>query len=292
MKKLVVLTLACAAIPVAFAIAQPRASKSKTPPSPLAGQPFRPKLDDPTAAEWRTVDPENLLVIDTTKGRILVEMIPELAPKTVAQIKALARQHFYDGLTFHRVIDDFMAQGGDPKGDGTGGSTLPDVPGEFTFRHGPQAPYARIAGANGTETGFVKSAPVAGQSSDLAALTVDGKVNGYARFCKNSAGFARAGSPDSGNSQFFLMRANRPDLDQMYTVWGRVLSGGDVVRALKVGEPPADPDKMTSVRVAADLPAGQQPKVQVVDPASAWMTNAAKYNDDLCNIDLPVKVTN
>src|SRR6185312_9966393 len=94
---------------------------------------FKPKLDPPTAAEWRTVDPENLLVIDTTKGRILVEMIPEVAPMSVARIKELAHEHFYDGLTFHRVVDGFMAQGGDPKGDGTGGSTKPNVPAEFTF---------------------------------------------------------------------------------------------------------------------------------------------------------------
>src|SRR5215469_2202391 len=94
-------------------------------------KPFKPKLDPPTAADWRTVDPQNLLVIDTTKGRILVEMIPEMAPQSVARIKELAREHFYDGLTFHRVVQGFMAQGGDPKGTGEGGSTKPDVPAEF-----------------------------------------------------------------------------------------------------------------------------------------------------------------
>jgi peptidylprolyl isomerase len=289
-KKLVVLALACAAIPSVVAFAQSKATKSKNPPSPLAGQPFRPKLDAPTAADWRTIDPQDLLVIDTTKGRVLVELIPEIAPKTVERIKALAAQHFYDGLTFHRVIDGFMAQGGDPAGDGTGGSTLPNIPAEFTFRHTTAAPYVKISAANGVEAGFVKSEPVSGQSSDLAPLTTDGKVNAYGRFCTGTAGFARAGDPDSGNSQFYLMRAPRDQLETMYTVWGRVVSGEDVVKALKTGEPVVNPDKMTSIRVASDLPEGERPKVQIVAADSAWMKTAAKYADDLCDIDLPVKV--
>ena len=292
-KKYVLLALACAALPAFAVLAQPKdPKKPKNPPSPLAGQPFKPKLDAPQDSEYRTVDPENLLVIQTTKGRVLVEMIPEIAPKTVERMKVLARQHFFDGLTFHRVIDDFMAQGGDPKGDGSGGSTLPDIVGEFTFRHAPGAPYVKLGADGGTERGFVKSAPVLGQTSDLAALTNDGQVNAYGRYCTGSAGFARAQEPNSGNSQFYLMRAPKADLEKNYAVWGRVLQGEDVVKALKTGEPPINPDKMTTIRVAADLPAGEQPKVLVVDSASAWMQTAAKYSPDLCDIDLPVKVTN
>ena len=210
----------------------------------------------------------------------------------MARIKALAHQHFYDNLTFHRVIDGFMAQGGDPKGDGSGGSTLPDVPGEFTFRHGAAAPYAKLSINSGVEEGFVRSLPVRGQSSDLAVMTADGQVNAWGMFCPASAGFARAGTPDSGNSQFFLMRARKEDLDKSYAVWGRVLVGEDVVKALKIGEPVANPDKMTSIRVASDLPPAEQPKVQVVDAASGWMKAAAKYADDLCSIELPAKVVN
>ena len=76
------------------------------------------------AADWRTVAPENLLVIDTAKGRILVELSPVAAPNHVERIRTLANQGFYDGLKFHRVIPDFMAQTGDPKGTGEGGSEL------------------------------------------------------------------------------------------------------------------------------------------------------------------------
>jgi peptidylprolyl isomerase len=253
---------------------------------------FKPKLDPPTAGEWRTVDPQNLLVIDTTKGRILVEMVPEVAPQSVARIKELAGEHFYDGLTFHRVVDGFMAQGGDPKGDGTGGSSKPNVQGEFNFRRGPTTPYAKVSSQNGREDGFVKSLPVRGQSGDLAAMTADGKVSGWGLWCTGVAGMARAGDPDSANSQFYLMRDFNGALERGYTAWGRVLVGQDVVKALKTGEPVKDPDKMTSVRVAADLPPGQQPKVQVVDTTGPWVKNAAKYAIDVCDIELPAKLVN
>ena len=77
-------------------------------------------------------DPENTLVMETTKGPVVIKLRPDLAPKHVARIKTLAGQGFYDGIVFHRVIDGFMAQTGDPTGTGRGGSDLPDLPGEFT----------------------------------------------------------------------------------------------------------------------------------------------------------------
>ena len=86
------------------------------------------------AAPASPTDPQNILLLDlSTGGRVTIWLRPDVAPKMVERIKTLTRQHFYDGLTFHRVIDGFMAQGGDPKGDGTGGSTLPNVPAEFNY---------------------------------------------------------------------------------------------------------------------------------------------------------------
>ena len=80
-------------------------------------------------------DPENSLYLDLKQGRVVIQLLSDVAPKHVAQIKALAREGFYDGTPFHRVIDGFMAQGGDPTGTGTGGSKMPNLPPEFSQRH-------------------------------------------------------------------------------------------------------------------------------------------------------------
>lgn len=77
-------------------------------------------------------DPENTLVLETTKGRVVIALRPDLAPKHVERLKALARRGFYDGIVFHRVIDGFMAQTGCPHGTGTGGSDLPNLAAEFS----------------------------------------------------------------------------------------------------------------------------------------------------------------
>jgi peptidylprolyl isomerase len=82
-----------------------------------------------------TLDPQNTLYLDLKQGRVVIELLPDVAPKHVAQIKTLARQGFYDGTPFHRVIDGFMAQGGDPTGTGTGHSNLPNIPPEFSQLH-------------------------------------------------------------------------------------------------------------------------------------------------------------
>jgi peptidylprolyl isomerase len=150
-------------------------------------------------------EPENTLIIETTKGPVTVELRPDLAPNHVARIKELARQGFYDGVVFHRVIDGFMAQTGDPTGTGRGGSGQ-KLRAEFNAE-----PHTRGA-----------------------------------------VSMARAQSPDSGDSQFFICFDDATFLDRQYTVWGRVIDGMDNVDNLARGEPPSRPDKMLSVRVAAD----------------------------------------
>ncbi len=149
--------------------------------------------------------PEDTLVIETSKGRVAIEMRPDLAPNHVARIKELARQGFYDGVVFHRVIDGFMAQTGDPTGTGTGGSGR-KLSAEFNTE-----PHTRGA-----------------------------------------VSMARAQSPDSADSQFFICFDDAGFLDRKYTVWGRVIEGMENVDKINRGEPPTNPDKMLSVRVAAD----------------------------------------
>ncbi len=153
-------------------------------------------------------DPENTLIMETTKGKVVIALRPDLAPKHVERIKQLAREGFYDGIVFHRVIDGFMAQGGDPTGTGTGGSDLPDLKAEFTT-----LPYMR---------GVVAA--------------------------------ARADSPDSANSQFFVMFSPNVALWGKYTVFGRVIAGMDAVDRIEVGEPPANPTKIVRARLGDAAP--------------------------------------
>src|SRR5262249_17430327 len=158
-------------------------------------------------------------------GRIIVEMVPEAAPKHVEQIRKLARAKLYDGLVFFRVIDWFMDQTGDPKNTGEGGSSEPNLKAEFTFRRGPDTPFSPARAPMGAETGFVRSLPVVSQAGSFMALTSDKKVAAWGTYCPGVAGMARDDAPDSANSQFFLMRQAYPSLDKRYTAWGRVVAG-------------------------------------------------------------------
>lgn len=152
-------------------------------------------------------DPENTLIIETTQGNVVIALRPDLAPNHVERIKQLARDNFYDGIAFHRVIDGFMAQTGCPHGTGTGGSDLPNLSAEFN-----KEPHVR-----------------------------------------GTCSMARAQSPNSANSQFFICFDDASFLDGQYTVWGQVIEGMDNVDKIKRGEPVQNPDKMISVRVATDV---------------------------------------
>lgn len=257
-----------------------------------------PVTTAPAASDWRTPDPENLLVIDTNKGRVIVELMPEVAPAHVQRVKELTRAGLYDGRTFFRVIDQFMAQTGDPEDRGTGGSDKPDLVQEFQFRMGADSGFVQASDENVSQTGFIKSLPVRTQSPMLMAMTADGKISAWPLYCPGVAAMARGAGDDSANSQFFLMRQTYPSLEKRYTGWGRVISGLDVVRSIKVGEPVTPPqDRMDKVRILADIPASERPKVRVVDTNSAWFkaqiqnTKAqAGTSFSVCDINIPSEV--
>ena len=287
------LLAACAA---AVAVTASAAPKPKAAPTTAPAAPAKAGVPGP--ADWRTPDPNDVLVIDTNKGRILVEMVGEAAPQHVAQIRALAHEGFYDGLKFFRVIDKFMDQTGDPQNNGQGGSSKPNIPAEFTFRRGADLPFTLAVDQTVAEIGFTKSLPVESQSMALAAMTKDQKVTAWALYCQGVMGMARDDNPDSGNSQFFLMRWPYPSLERKYTAWGRVIAGQDVVRAIKTGEPVEQPqDYMEHVHVLADLPEATRPKIRVIDPKGPWFkteidrVRAAKGADfTACDVDIPVEV--
>ena len=149
---------------------------------------------------------EPVVVIETSMGSIKVELWPDKAPITVKNFLAYVDKGFYDGLIFHRVIDGFMAQGGDPTGTGTGGSDKPNLKAEFS-----DVPHKR-----------------------------------------GTASMARAMSPDSANSQFFICFEDCSFLDGQYTVWGEVVEGMDAVDKIKRGEPVQNPDRIEKMQVMAD----------------------------------------
>ena len=150
-------------------------------------------------------DPENTLLLELEDGTVTIALRPDLAPGHVDRIKTLARDGFYDGLTFHRVIEGFMAQGGCPNGSGMGGS---------------------------------------GQK--LAAEFNDHPHE------RGVCSMARAQDPNSADSQFFICFGPTRFLDGQYTVWGEVTDGMEHVDALPRGEPPREPGKIVSMKIAAD----------------------------------------
>ncbi|MFC0280581.1 peptidylprolyl isomerase [Falsigemmobacter intermedius] len=168
-------------------------------------------------AEYK--DPENTIIMTLKHGDVVIELLPDVAPKHCERMKELARAGAYDGVVFHRVIDGFMAQTGDVANGnadkdsfnirraGTGGSDLPDLPAEFS-----RIPHAR-----------------------------------------GSLGAARSSNPNSANSQFFINFSDNNFLNGQYTVYGQVVSGMEHVDRIVRGEPPQSPDRMLKVRVAADV---------------------------------------
>ncbi|RAU22729.1 peptidylprolyl isomerase [Paramagnetospirillum kuznetsovii] len=158
----------------------------------------------------QAASPEDTWVLELSSGKVVIEFRPDLAPKHVERIKELTRKGFYDGTPFHRVIDGFMAQGGDPTGTGTGGSGT-KIRAEFTGEP----------------------------------------------FVRGVVGMARSASPDSADSQFFIMLGSAPSLDGKYTAFGRVVEGMELVDRIKKGDSSENgivskPDRLIRAQILAD----------------------------------------
>ncbi len=163
-------------------------------------------------------DAENTIIIELKDGNVTIELLPDVAPKHVDRIKTLTREGKYDNVAFHRVIDGFMAQTGDVANG--------NMENNFNLR---------AAGTGGSEYPNVPA--------EFSSLPFD----------KGVLGAARSQNPDSANSQFFIMFAEGHFLNNQYTVFGRVIDGMQHVDAIQRGEPAPSPDRMISVKVAADV---------------------------------------
>lgn len=237
------------------------------------------------AGDWRPLPDDRLLVIDTSRGRMVVALQPELAPRAVERILRLSREGVYDGLLFHRVIPGFVAQTGNPDNRDGGVSALPDLDPEFTFRvpEGAFSPVRRSA--EGAE-GFIGLSPV----------MTDGRGRGWGAYCAGVAGMGRQEGIRTANSEIFFMFAPARRLDHDYTVWGRLADGAGVLSAITAGEPPANPDRMIRVRPSSDLPEAERPRLEMMDPAGpafarriAEARRARGADLGLCDLEVPVR---
>lgn len=217
---------------------------------------------------WLELDPENLLVVDTTRGRLIVEMRPDLAPRAVERIKLLAREGVYDGLHIHRVIDGFVAQTGNPNNRDGGTSAHPDLKPEFSARLPLDTPWTVIQRTADFSAGFLGTLPILTTSDSETARQTDGKFQVWGAYCPGVAGMGRQHDPGSANSEIFFMRGSAFRLNLNFTVWGNVVIGLPHVYEFAVGEPPAQSDLMNRVVVAGDLEEDKRPRVEMMDTTS------------------------
>jgi peptidylprolyl isomerase len=244
-------------------------------------------------SNWRAVDAANIFVFDTSKGRVVIEAFPDMAPNHVVHFRKLIRDGMLDGTPFHRVIDDFMAQGGDVEAVRELAEPVPTINGEFTIKRDPLEMVFQVFGEpDSGRSGYYLGAPVGTQSAFLAEMSAEGTVESWIIHCPGVVSTARTSDPNSASSQFFLMRQTANHLDRGYTAWGRVIEGLSVVRALKAGPDGANgsvenPDVLVKAVVAQDQPAAQRVKawVQRTDGPDFAATLAAQpISADVCEL--------
>ncbi len=282
----------------AFAIGIAPAAADKDAPAEPTPQEI---VDNAPADVWRPVEPDNSIYMDLPAGTVVIELRSDLAPAHTQRIKELTREGFYNGLNFHRVIEGFMAQGGDPKGDGTGGSDKPNLPGEF-IRDTSEVTGFRAIGRDriAPRVGYIDGMPVGAQPESLRTFTTASRVNLWPLHCPGVMSMARATDPNSANSQFFLMIGDsRLNLDKRYTAWGWIVDGFEATRRIARGEPPARPTPIMRVRVGSDVPAGERRDIKVMRTNSETFMRYLKrrgdvddtgYVKDICDIKVPALV--
>ena len=250
---------------------------------------------------WRGLDPENTLYMDLPAGTVVIELRPDFAPGHVERVKELTREKFYNGLNFHRVIEGFMAQGGDPKGDGTGGSEKPDLKAEFSRDASVVSGFREVGRDRiAPRVGFIDGMPTGAQPDAVKIFKTDHVVEMWPLHCPGVMSMARSGNPDSANSQFFLMIGDsRLNLDRRYTAWGWIVDGFEATRRIARGEPPTRPTPIMRVRVGDDVDAATRRDIKVLKTDSetfmAYLkrrgeVDASGFVKDICDIRVPIKV--
>lgn len=221
--------------------------------------------------KWRDVEPENLVVLDLSHGRVLLELAPAFAPEHVKRFRALVRAKFYDGQSFYRVIDGFVAQGGIGEGDDKKTPEWPPLKAEFDRAIDDDVQFVTLASPDlfAQDVGHIDGFPV-GRDWNEARM--------WLLHCPGTLAMARDNDPDTGATEFYIPIGHAPRrLDRNLTAFGRVLDGMQYLQKLNRGDPkvdsgvikdPAKRDPIVRMQIAADMPKGERPAMQVLDTLS------------------------
>ncbi len=257
-------------------------------------------------ALWRRVAPENLLVMELENGRVAIALYPEIAPHSVARIKERVRAGFYDGLSFYRVVENFVAQAGIGEGSPAHRQQQP-LKAEFTFPAERARPFTRVQAPEtfAPETGFWRGLPVGRDAKHGWA---------WAIHCPGTFALARDADPDTSSSEFYITIGEAPrHLDRNLTVLGRVIAGLRFVQAAPRGDRDVNhgviPDGQPRLRIlhawiAADLPEAERPVFHVMRTDTEtfrqriaaqrarenpfWVVRPKPYLD-ICTVPVPVR---
>jgi peptidylprolyl isomerase len=274
--------------------------------TPAAGLTPQDVLARSVPADWRALDPDNTLYMELPAGRVVIELAPQFAPGHVANIKALVRAHYFDGLNIVRVQDNYVVQWGDPDGKRDTGSALHATAPEFFRTLQAAAPFHALPDGDvyAPQVGFIDSWPVARDR---------GRRQEWLTHCYGMLGVGRDNAPDSGpGSELYVIIGHAPrQLDRNVTLTGRVVRGIELLSSLPRGtgnlgfyERPAQYVPIRSIAVAADLPAEQRIEFEVLRsdaPIFADYLQALRSRGgdwfveptnrlELCNARIPVRI--
>lgn len=279
-------------------------TKEQAPPeSPVVKRAPADIIAESAPEDWRALDPENLLVIELERGRVVVALSRHLAQNHVTQIKALAREGFYDGLSFYRVIDGFVAQGGDALETREIKSAQKTIKAMFDQPLTADMIFTALKDADGyaAKTGFLDSQP-AGVNAGETVI--------WGLHCTGAMAMARNIEKDTGGTEFYITLQPQRYLDRNLTVFGHVIDGMEHLQALRRVEPPqtADGDMgetILSMRVGADLAGDRRPVMEILRSDTATFAAYAESRRnrpedffyhrpdylDVCALTVPVRKT-
>lgn len=245
---------------------------------------------------WRILDPENTLIIESSKGRLILEMRPDMAPKSVERVKFLAREKIYDGLQFHRVIASFLAQTGNPNNRDDGRTSYPNIAPEMIFKQKLNSGEIVASNSSDSASGFLGSVPFQSTPITDVIKNTAGSLRAWGAHCPGVAAMGRnEESRHSSNSEMYFMLDSARRLDHDYIVFGRIVIGMDVLKNITIGEPPTTPDIMNSVRVLGDIPIAERPKISVMAGTSlSAMIDRIRQQKGadftVCDVVIPAKL--